>query len=126
MVERRWEDLGPDERVRVGEQVRVVVFAESKAHATFILLEAPIPAGTEPVEDDSRDAEAWEDSSVELRDDRAAMALQAMEEGARRELTFRVRATTPGTYRALPATAFEMYDPDRRGESEEFVLRITE
>ena len=27
---------------------------------------------------------------------------------------------------ALPAAAFEMYDPDRRGASDDFVLRITE
>ena len=68
-------------------------------------------------------ASAWY-GHREKRDDRVCVA--AGELHGENEFTFRLRATTPGEYSVLPAQAFAMYDPDRRGTSEEFLLRVAD
>ena len=40
--------------------------------------------------------------------------------------TFQGWKYLPGVYRVLPASAFEMYDPQNRGESEPFVIEVIE
>jgi hypothetical protein len=116
------EDLKSGATVKVGTEILVTVRVTSReGDLRRVCIESPIPAGTEACEDGE---ESWWDWSGkrELRDDKVTLALDSLGRGE--ELTYRLRAIAPGTYRALPAAAFEMYDPDRRGASGEFLIRV--
>jgi alpha-2-macroglobulin len=121
-----WVDMNSGDTVRIGEEIRVAVTAGAHGESPFVLIECPIPAGTEPFEDPGTDAgDGGRFGPRELRDDRATLAVESLGAGVAGQLEFRLRATIPGTFRALPARAFEMYDPDRQGVSEEFTLRVS-
>ena len=122
--EESWRDLPSGGKVKVGDVLLVKVHVSADRESRRLCIESPIPAGTEACEDPG--GEDWWDWSGrrELRDDRVTLALESL--GSGDDLTYRLRAIAPGAYRALPAVAFEMYDPDRHGSSGEFVLVVEE
>ncbi len=59
----------------------------------------------------------------ELRDDRICLFLDRLPEGAF-EMSYTLRAETPGTFHGLPALGSAMYVPEVRGNSEELLLNV--
>lgn len=107
----------------------------------FVVLEDRYPAGMEPV-DTTLLTEAqtgdefyelrppvsrwwWWDpfGQRELRDERAVFFAQALPAGTY-EVRYQLRATIPGSYKVLPATASEMYFPEVWGRTAGEVIDI--
>ncbi|MBI3725506.1 hypothetical protein HY251_16370 [bacterium] len=87
------------------------------------MIEAPIAAGTHTCAEED-EADGWY-QRLEMRDDRVSIAVTELE-NVERSFSFRLRPTQPGTHHIMPALAFAMYDPDRRGSSGEFLLRVVD
>jgi uncharacterized protein YfaS (alpha-2-macroglobulin family) len=104
-----------------------------------LLVEVPIPAGTEPIDPqlaNTADAmmgmpeltevpeegelrtwwRSWIPSYTDTRDDKVAVFATFLAAGTY-EYTFAVRASVPGDYRVLPAHAEQMYFPEVWGRS---------
>lgn len=116
--------LEPGEPVRHGDELVMRVDVEAPQGGEFVMIEAPFPAGTEPVPD-GYDEEWWyEEWCVrrEVRDDRVSVAVREIYGGESFEV--RLRATVPGSYHVMPATARGMYAPDREGRSAEARLVV--
>ena len=62
---------------------------------------------------------------VEHRDDRTCFYLRSLPRGVH-SLSYRLRAETPGTLAALPATLAGMYDPDLRANSAEQAFSVAD
>ncbi len=118
--------------------VRLTIVAEQDLY--YLVVEDPFPAGCEPVDTSLATTSMaapwptlervittlsgsqnwgwywnWADHT-ELRDDRAALFAEYLPAGTY-EYVYAVRCTTPGSYLALPAEAYEMYFPDTFGRS---------
>jgi alpha-2-macroglobulin len=82
----------------------------------YLLVEDPLPAGTEPIADDSlyplekQRPRRWGDRR-ELRDTRVVFFQDALSQG-RIDLWYLLKVVTPGVFRAMPAQAAPMYVPD--------------
>ncbi len=123
----KWEILESGSEVAVGDEVRVGVTLRVREGTEYVMLECPIPAGAEAFPADPEDPEVWGYwyGRREMRDDRACVAAHQLF-GAVNEFTFRLRPTFPGEYHVMPASAFGMYAPNRRGTSGEFLLRVVD
>ena len=125
--EAEWRRLRSGEAVRSGEQIRVQVTVSGGPGADYLMVESPLAAGTEPWEPPADEFD-WADSWFgrrELRDDRVAVAGASLWRDWN-TFEFILVPTLPGEYHVLPAVAFAMYDPDRRGSSDEFLLRVAD
>ncbi|MBA2354868.1 MAG: hypothetical protein H0V80_09395, partial [Acidobacteria bacterium] len=92
--------------------VRLVVAGSSDWR--YLMIEDPIPAGSEAVSrpdtlDLARPPDWTFGSHREYRDDRVAIFLEALEQRA--EFAYLLRVTTPGLFRAMPAQVVPMYVP---------------
>lgn len=125
-----WKPLRSGDQMRTGDELRVVLEARGSGAARYVLLECPIPAGTEPLAMSPPEhwSRRWGDrfDRVELRDDRVVAAAASLERHWPVRLSFRLRAVLPGTYHVLPATGFAMYAPTVRGRSRAFILRVSD
>ncbi|HWS53040.1 MAG TPA: MG2 domain-containing protein [Pyrinomonadaceae bacterium] len=90
--------------------------------ARYLLVEDPIPAGCEQVEevsgiDLSHTEKDWSDwySAREFRDNRAALFLDYFDGSA--QFQYAMRVQVPGRFRAAPARVELMYQPDTRANS---------
>ncbi len=90
--------------------------------ASYLMLEDPIPAGCEQVEQVSginlnHTEKDWSDwySAREFRDNRAVLFLDHF--GGRAQFQYAMRVQVPGQFRAAPARAERMYEPDVRANS---------
>ncbi|MBX3000013.1 MAG: Ig-like domain-containing protein [Caldilineaceae bacterium] len=129
----------------VGDVISVTVTLQAPADIHFLLLEAPIPAGTEPI-DSSLATESqfygapefgmsersgwdwwrgWVPSHTDIRDEKVALFADYLPAGTY-EYTFLVRASLPGEYRVLPVHAEAMYFPDVWGRSSGGLFTVTE
>ena len=79
----------------------------------YVLLEDPIPAGFEVVEDSATGSFVH----VERRADRMAFFFDRLKKDTTTRVQYTVYAAYPGRYRTPPASATEMYDPRHRGTS---------
>ena len=118
--------------------VRLTIVAEHDLY--YLVVEDPLPAGCEPIDTSLATTSMaapwptlervmttlagsqdwgwywnWADHT-ELRDDRAALFAEYLPAGTY-EYVYAVRCTTPGSFLALPAEAYEMYFPDTFGRS---------
>ena len=81
----------------------------------YLLIEDPLPAGAEPIADDSlyplerQRPRRWSDRR-ELRDNRAVFFLNGLSQG-RIDLWYLLKVVTPGVFRAMPAQVTPMYVP---------------
>ncbi len=120
----QWAPLESGAEVPAGQDLRVTLRLRAPRPEARVMLECPLPAGAEPREDQPG---AWDERSWyarrELRDDRVCLAVGEVTEEVL-EFSFRMRPVLPGEYHVMPARAFAMYDPDRRGYSGEFLLRV--
>jgi uncharacterized protein YfaS (alpha-2-macroglobulin family) len=131
----------------VGDVISVTVTLQAPGDIHYLLLEVPIPAGTEPI-DRSLATESqfyadpefglsetemagwdwwrgWVPSHTDLRDEKVALFADYLPAGTY-EYTFLVRASLPGEYRVLPAHAEAMYFPDVWGRSGGGLFTVTE
>jgi hypothetical protein len=90
--------------------------------ARYLMIEDPIPAGCEQVEqvsgiDLNHTDKDWSDwySQREFRDNRAVLFLDTFDGSARFQYAMRVQV--PGRFRAAPARVERMYEPDLRANS---------
>jgi uncharacterized protein YfaS (alpha-2-macroglobulin family) len=121
------EELKPGSSVKVGEEVIVTLQLVSAEPTDYVMIESPIAAGTEPLENEPWGYNWWDSwyGRRELRDDRVSVAATSLGK-EERQFSYRLLPTLPGDYHLLPAQAFGMYDPDRRGTSSEFRLRVVD
>ncbi|MCW5808843.1 MAG: hypothetical protein KIT31_41210, partial [Deltaproteobacteria bacterium] len=111
-------------RVKLGAKVLVTVEATATTARHGVAVVDPLPAGFEAIDERlavaervakaARERQPWEHLS--LRDNRSEAFAMDLPAGAHR-LVYSVRATTPGTFRAAPAKAEEMYSPETFGRS---------
>jgi hypothetical protein len=90
--------------------------------AEYLMVEDPIPAGCEQVEEVSgidlgHTDKDWSDwySAREFRDNRAVLFLNYFDGKA--QFQYAMRVQVPGRFRAAPARAERMYEPDVRANS---------
>jgi uncharacterized protein YfaS (alpha-2-macroglobulin family) len=111
-------------RVKLGAKVLVTVEAIASSARHGVAVVDPLPAGFEAIDERlavaeraakaARTRQPWE--HVSLRDNRSEAFAMDLPAGAH-TFIYSVRATTPGTYRAAPAKAEEMYSPETFGRS---------
>ena len=85
------------------------------------MIEDPITAGTEPIQNDDlyaleQERGAWWGSRREFRDDRVVF-FQAGFDAGRYEFTYLLKVVAPGVFRASPARIAAMYVPDGTASS---------
>ncbi|MEJ5310377.1 MAG: Ig-like domain-containing protein [Anaerolineae bacterium] len=124
----------PLTEVRVGDQVAVRLTLIIPQKRTYVRLEIPHPAGFVPADMRSRMATggvSQQDSSWwtlpfehwEVLDERVVLFASEMPPGTY-QVTYVLRAVTPGVYGALPAVVSEIYFPEVWGRSAGDVIRV--
>ncbi|WP_412028881.1 alpha-2-macroglobulin family protein [Deinococcus yunweiensis] len=112
--------------VTVGDLILVTLTLKPDQTARYVLVSDPIPAGMKALDERSltiaglkeRDEYGWEEwdywyAGRDLLDDRVDLYADYL--SGRQTMTYVLRAQTPGTFTALPAHAFLMYDPGVEG-----------
>lgn len=132
---------------QVGDVISVTVTIVAPTDLHYLMVEVPIPAGTEPIDpnlattsnqfgdpmlvDSEVEADGpvwwryWVPSFTDIRDDRVTVFATFLGAGTY-EYTFNVRASVPGEYRVLPAFGAQMYFPDVWGRSAGDTFSITQ
>jgi len=101
---------------RPGDVLLVRISAAGSPDWRYLMIEDPLPAGTEPIADDDlyalerRTPNAWWIGRREFRDDRAVFFRDRLADG-RIDLHYLLKVTTPGAFKALPARISPMYVP---------------
>jgi uncharacterized protein YfaS (alpha-2-macroglobulin family) len=132
----------PITQAKVGEDIRVTLTMILPNDLNFVVINDPIPAGTEAVNpglatsgvvgqppslilDDplGRGFGWWWFSRTELRDDRTVLSATFLPRGTY-QYTYTIRASLPGKYNVIPATGQEQYFPDVYGRSAGAVFTI--
>jgi len=117
-------------KVRSGDLILVELDLEAAQDSDYVMVEDPLPAGTQPIEQDR----GYAVPGVRLQqprmhrefyDTHAAFFLSHMRRG-QRKLAYLVRATLPGSYNVMPARILPMYDPQFAGNSQNSVLQVEE
>jgi len=130
----------------VGDVISVTVNLVVPSPRYHVLVEAPIPAGTEPIDaslattsdlyGDPQFEQVdrptpyywwsyWTPTATDIRDDKVVLFATNIQPGTY-TYTFLVQATTPGEFRVLPAQAEQMYFPDVWGRSSGALFTVTE
>jgi hypothetical protein len=129
---------------KVGDVVSVTVTIVAPTNLYHVLVEAPIPAGVEPIDlrlattsnqfggptlepvnQEQRWWYFWTPSYIDIRDDKVALFATELPAGAY-EYTFQVRASLPGEYRVLPAYGEMMYFNEVWGRSAGALFTVSE
>ncbi|HEX9028304.1 MAG TPA: hypothetical protein VF823_03945, partial [Anaerolineales bacterium] len=66
----------------------------------------------------------WYFDHVELRDEKVVLSVDYLPAGTY-EYTYRVRASTPGTFSVIPSTAYEFYFPEVYGRAQGSTFTVT-
>ena len=122
-------------RAAVGDVISVTATIVAPKDLYHLLVEVPLPAGTEPVNaslatesagaqgpqmedvtDSSMPWRYWIPTATDMRDEKVALFATYLPAGTY-QYTFQVRAALPGEYRVLPVHAEEMYFPEVWGRS---------
>lgn len=115
------------DRLKTGDRVRVRLTIDAKRDLSYVLVEDRFPAGCEVTErgavEDTEDWSYWW-SSIDVRDDRVAFFVRNLTRG-HHVIEYNLRAQTPGTYRALPASVQGMYATDVRAETAEDTITVS-
>ncbi len=111
-----------------GDLLLVRLTAAGSSDWKYLMVEDPIPAGTEAVEQpESLQIENvsswWFGSQREFRDDRTVYFVTALFQG-RFEAVYLLKVTTPGTFAAMPARISPMYVPDVSASSDVISLTV--
>ncbi|MFH1444339.1 MAG: Ig-like domain-containing protein [Candidatus Peregrinibacteria bacterium] len=136
---------GSTKTLSVGNTYRVTLTITVPQDRHFVAVESPFPAGFEPVDVNMQTAQKtllsddtthmwdenywqsglWRFTHRELRDDMFFAFADELPAGVY-QLTYLVRATTPGTFHERPARVFEMYFPEVFGQTSGKVVTIGE
>lgn len=110
--------------------VRLIIVAPEERH--FVIIEDTLPAGLESINESLKNVSVLNSERPgvkekgnqllyfqhkEYHDDRTTLFANYLPPGVY-EVTYRVRATTPGRYHHPPAQAYQMYIPDVSGHSD--------
>lgn len=110
--------------------VRIIIVAPEERH--FVVIEDTLPAGLESVNGSLKNVSVLNKQTPSLKekgnqllyfnhkeyhDDRTTLFADYLPPGVY-EVSYRVRATTPGRYHYPPAQAYQMYIPDVSGHSD--------
>lgn len=110
--------------------VRLIIVAPEERH--FVVIEDTLPAGLESVNESLKNVSVLNKETPSLKekgnqllyfnhkeyhDDRTTLFADYLPPGVY-EVSYRVRATTPGRYHYPPAQAYQMYIPDVSGHSD--------
>jgi len=130
--------------IAVGEAVRVKLTIVAPHDLYYVLVEDPLPAGAEAVDQNlltssSLDAgEGWEQTDAEyrwgywgwwwfshtqVRDEKVVLFADFLPAGTY-EYTYIMRASLPGEYHVIPATVQEFYFPEVYGRSDGMLFVI--
>ncbi|MGN0878801.1 MAG: alpha-2-macroglobulin family protein [Oligosphaeraceae bacterium] len=117
--------LRDGDAVRPGDLLEVQMTLDAKFDLEYLQLDDPRIAGAEPL--DALSGHSWQGLSAyrETRDDATRFYLQRLPQG-RHQMTYQLRAETPGRFCALPAQLKAVYAPDIRGNSEAIRLKVKE
>ncbi|MBN2518400.1 MAG: hypothetical protein JXB14_06130 [Candidatus Altiarchaeota archaeon] len=117
-------------QVQSGEEINVTLTIDVPSDLEYIILEDPIPAGCEVVE--NREGSyywdygwSWWYSRREIRDEKVVYFMTYVHPG-KNEITYTLRAEIPGSYHVMPGLAYNMYDEKIRGHSDEKRLDIVD
>jgi uncharacterized protein YfaS (alpha-2-macroglobulin family) len=107
---------------RPGDLLLVRLTAAGATEWRYLMIEDPIPAGTESIRQDGlyemeRPREWLWGSQREYRDDRVVVFQERFDKG-RYEFSHLLKVVTPGVFRAMPARISAMYIPDATASSE--------
>jgi hypothetical protein len=115
--------------VRSGDIIVSRLKVEGEKGLLYLMVEDPIPAGCEPVEEVSginlhHTEEGWSDwySAREFRDQRAVLFLNYFDGSA--QFQYAMRVQVPGQFRIAPARVEQMYAPDVRANSASGAMTI--
>ncbi|MBU1110429.1 Ig-like domain-containing protein [Patescibacteria group bacterium] len=135
------QDGSEVQEINAGETIttRVTLLVPENRH--HVVLEDYFPAGFDPInvsfatehisnqdtfeklrENADYRQPVWY-SSREMRDDRVLVFVTYLSKGIY-EFTYKMRATTPGKFSALPSRAYELYQPDVFGSSSAVMFTI--
>jgi uncharacterized protein YfaS (alpha-2-macroglobulin family) len=115
---------------KVGDIVRVKLTIDMPSEGWYMMVTDPLPAGFEAINYSLNTSgieprgERFYWSRPDLRDNRAVFFTTYMWKG-KHTYAYLIRATTSGTFRALPAEVTPMYEPEvfGRSASVEFVVK---
>lgn len=118
--------LNSGDAVKSGDKIEVVLTITAKNTYDYLVFEDMKAAGCEPME--LRSGGRWAGglcANLELRDEKVVFFIGLLEQGTH-VLRYKLRAETPGTFHALPASGHAMYAPEVRAISDEMRLGIRE
>src|SRR5690606_28450855 len=103
----------------IGDIIEVELRIRTEQTYEYLAIEDPKPAGCEPLQ--LRSGNTWNNGlwgNVELRNQKVVFFATALGTGEH-VIKYKLRAETPGIFRAMPATGFAMYTPELRGSTTE-------
>jgi uncharacterized protein YfaS (alpha-2-macroglobulin family) len=117
------EGMPLEQPARVGDVFAMQIRLQLEQPQSYLIVEAPRPAGCEFADDILAGPVAGRAAHVEFRDDRVAAFFSELPAG-RHELVYYLRAETRGMTHMLPAVAYPMYNESLRGRSSACQLRV--
>jgi uncharacterized protein YfaS (alpha-2-macroglobulin family) len=105
-----------------GDLLLVRVDAAGSNDWRYLVIEDPLPAGTEPIQqlglyELEKKIAFWDGSRREYRDDRVVFFQESFTAG-HYQFVYLLKVTTPGVFRAMPAQIAAMYVPDATASSD--------
>jgi hypothetical protein len=115
---------------RPGDLLLVRLTAAGASDWRYLMIEDPIAAGTEPVQNDAlyqleERRRPWWGSRREFRDSRVVIFQERFDAG-RYEFTYLLKVIAPGAFRASPARISAMYVPDGTASSAAASFSVTQ
>ncbi|NOZ27762.1 MAG: hypothetical protein GXP39_06885 [Chloroflexi bacterium] len=136
----------PIAQAKVGDVIQVELTIIAPSDLYYLVVEDPLPAGAEAIDTSLRTTSKtyegpslqettpeveplpwwarWLPNHTELRDEKVVLFVTWLPRGTY-QYTYQMRASLPGRYLVLPATAYEMYFPETWGRSDGGVFTIT-
>jgi uncharacterized protein YfaS (alpha-2-macroglobulin family) len=139
-VEREYRLAGSKESAtgfRRGDLVEVRLTLDVPEESWYVVVDDPLPAGFEAVNERlgtaSHQAAAYEEpvyhwqyygyNRKDVRDERVSLFIDQLPPG-QHTFTYLMRATTAGTFVALPAQVYPMYEPEVWSRSESMSIQV--
>ncbi len=139
------ETCEPIDSIPAGGRVRVELTVVVSNDRTYVLVEDPIPAGTDAIDPNLLTSESgrgggivpaegefgrgywgwWYFDHIQYRDEKVVFLSQFLPAGTY-QYSYFLQANIPGTYQVMPATAREDYFPEVFGRAEGAIFTITE
>ena len=106
-----------------GETIGVRLSVSSPEAIRYVVMEDPLPAGFEVVENVRFDKDAAYYTEKEVHDEKVALFMTYMKEG-KHVFNYGLRPELPGKVGAMPTRASEMYAPEVRGATGSTKLEV--